>query len=171
MHDIGKIGIPDAILQKPAQLTPQEYEIMKRHTIIGAEMLSGSESSVLELGRQIALSHHERWDGSGYPWGHAGDDIPESGRIVAVVDVYDALTHDREYRAAMPESEAIEILEKGRGTHFDPFLLRLFLSLLPEMRRVGRDTPDDSSSAAELRKTWPSRAADMPSTFATRHAI
>ena len=152
MHDIGKIGIPDAILQKPGALTPEEFEVMKRHTIIGAEMLAGSESSVLELGRTIALSHHERWDGKGYPLGLAGDNIPESARIVGIVDVYDALTHDRVYRSALSEGKAIGIIENGLGTHFDPCLLRLFLSLLPEMRRIGRESPDDLSQAERLRE-------------------
>jgi putative two-component system response regulator len=143
MHDIGKIGIPDAVLQKPGKLTPDEYEAMKRHTIIGAGMLAGSESPVLQLARTIALSHHERWDGKGYPGGLAGEQIPECARIVAVADVYDALTHDRVYRSALSENEAIRILENGRGIHFDPHLLCLFLSLLPEMRRIAHEAPDD----------------------------
>jgi putative two-component system response regulator len=160
MHDIGKIGIPDAILQKPGALTPEEFEVMKRHTLIGAEMLAGSESPVLELGRTIALSHHERWDGKGYPLGLAASNIPESARIVAIVDVYDALTHDRVYRPALPEDKAVGVIENGLGTHFDPCLLRLFLSLLPEMRRIGRETPDDLSQAEKLREMSPRLALD-----------
>ena len=148
MHDIGKIGIPDAILQKAGALAPDEFEIMRRHTVIGAAMLAGSESPVLELGRTIALCHHERWDGTGYPAGLAGSNIPESARIVAIVDVYDALTHDRVYRPALAEHEAVAILENGQGTHFEPCLLRLFLSMLPEMRRIGQEIPDDRSQAA-----------------------
>ena len=161
MHDIGKIGIPDAVLQKPGKLTPEEYEVMKRHTTIGAEMLAGSDSPVLELGRTIALSHHERWDGRGYPAGLAGDSIPESARIVAIVDVYDALTHDRVYRPALPEEAAIKVLENGRGTHFDPFLLRLFLSLLPEMRRIAREAPDDLSQSDRQQEKLPRLAFDV----------
>lgn len=163
MHDIGKIGIPDAILQKPGALTPEEFEVMKRHTLIGAEMLAGSESPVLELGRTIALSHHERWNGKGYPLGLAVSSIPESARIVAIVDVYDALTHDRVYRPALPEDKAVGILENGLGTHFDPYLLRIFLSLLPEMRRIGQEIPDDLSQAEGLREMHPRLALDMRS--------
>ncbi|MBI1902648.1 MAG: response regulator [Planctomycetia bacterium] len=143
MHDIGKIGIPDAVLQKPGRLTAAEYEIMKRHTVIGAQMLAESDSPILKLASQIALCHHERWDGRGYPRGTAGDAIPEAARIVAVVDVYDALTHDRIYRPALPEGEALSIMESGGGAQFDPALLRLFLALLPEMRRIAEGTPDE----------------------------
>jgi putative two-component system response regulator len=169
MHDIGKIGIPDAILQKPGPLTPEEFEIMKHHTVIGAELLAGSKSPVLELGRTIALNHHERWDGGGYPNGLAAEDIPESSRIVAIVDVYDALTHDRVYRPAFPEHEAIEIMENGHGTHFDPGLLRLFLAVLPEMRRIGREMPDELSQAKGLREMlqWP--GCDVTGSMTTRN--
>jgi putative two-component system response regulator len=149
MHDVGKIGIPDAILRKPGKLTPQEYEIMKRHTTIGAEMLAGSTSPVLQLAHRIALSHHERWDGQGYPSGLAGDEISDCARIVALVDVYDALTHDRVYRKALPEAEVIAHIEDGAGKHFDPFLVRLFVSLVPEMRRIGLDTPDELRRASD----------------------
>ena len=157
MHDIGKIGIPDAILQKPGKLTPDEFEIMKQHTTIGAQMLAGSDSPVLELGRRIALSHHERWDGRGYPTGLPGEAIPQSARIVAIVDVYDALTHDRVYRPALPEDQALSIMEQDWGKHFDPVLLRVFFSLLPEMRRIARDTPDDLVSINPLREAALSR--------------
>jgi putative two-component system response regulator len=143
MHDVGKIGIPDAILQKPGKLTREEFEVMKTHTVIGAKMLAGSESSVLQMAQEIAFCHHERWDGGGYPRGLAESAIPETARIVALVDVYDALTHDRVYRAALPETEALAIMEEGRGSHFDPFLLGVFLSLLPEMRRIAEQTPDE----------------------------
>ncbi len=136
MHDVGKIGIPDAILHKQGRLDPDEIEIMKQHTTIGAEMLAGSKSQVLQLAHTIALSHHERWDGSGYPAGLAGTDIPLAARIVGIVDVYDAVTHDRVYRPAFSEAEALSIMLDGSGTHFDPDLLELFLSRLPEMRRI-----------------------------------
>lgn len=149
MHDIGKIGIPDSILQKAGPLTPAEFEVMKGHTVIGAQMLAGSDSAVLELGRIIALSHHERWDGAGYPNHLAGTAIPESARIVAIVDVYDALTHDRVYRKALPVSEALNVLEKGRGTHFDPELLELFFTLTSEMEQISRLTPDDATQLIE----------------------
>lgn len=145
MHDIGKIGIPDAILQKPGALTSEEFEVMKQHTVIGASMLAGSDFPVLDLARAIALAHHERWDGRGYPNGVAGDNISEAARIVAIVDFYDALTHDRVYRPALSEEAAIDLIEKGRATHFDPFLVGVFLSLLPEMRRIGLELSDDAS--------------------------
>jgi putative two-component system response regulator len=143
MHDLGKIGIPDAILQKPGKLTPDEFTVMKTHTVIGARMLEGSESAILQMAHEIAMAHHERWDGSGYPRGLAGLEIPESARILAIVDVYDALTHRRVYHEAVPEEEAIEIMEQGRGKHFDPFLFGVFLSLVPEIRRINRQNPDD----------------------------
>ncbi len=120
MHDVGKIGIPDAVLRKPDKLTPDEFEVMKTHTLIGADMLSGSNVPMLQMAREIALDHHERWDGRGYPHGLAGEDIPEGARIVAIVDVYDALTHDRVYRPAMPEEQALSILQEGSGDAVRP---------------------------------------------------
>ena len=144
MHDIGKIGIPDAILQKPGKLTPEEFAVMKTHTRIGADILSGSQSPMLQMARDIALNHHERWDGKGYPRGLAGKAIPESARIVAIVDVYDALTHDRVYRPAMPESEVLTIMQQGAGTQFDPLLMTFFFLHLSEIRRIAKEHPDDS---------------------------
>ncbi|AFM25791.1 HD domain-containing phosphohydrolase [Desulfomonile tiedjei] len=136
MHDVGKIGIPDRILQKPGQLTPEEFEIMKKHTEIGGCILDNSDIPVLRMAQEIALSHHEKWDGTGYPRGLAGEAIPQSGRIVAVVDVYDALIHKRVYKPALPEEEVLSILSDGRGKHFDPIILDHFMNLLPEMRRI-----------------------------------
>ena len=126
MHDVGKIGISDTILLKPGKLTESEWEIVKEHTNIGARMLSGATCDVLQAGATIALTHHEKWDGGGYPQGLAGEDIPLYGRIVAVADVFDALTHDRPYKKAFPKAEAIEMMVKERGTHFDPTILDLF---------------------------------------------
>jgi putative two-component system response regulator len=146
MHDLGKIGIPDAILQKPGKLTADEFETMKTHTTIGGEMLADSDSPMFQMAREIALCHHERWDGTGYPAGISGLGIPESARIVAIVDVYDALTHDRVYRPALPAEEAIEMIENGRNRHFDPFLVSVFLGVLPELRRISQDNPDAFSS-------------------------
>ncbi len=146
MHDIGKIGIPDAILRKPGSLTEAEFEVMKSHTTLGANMLAGSDWPVLKLGCQIALNHHERWDGLGYPAGRKETAIPECARIVAIVDVYDALTHNRVYRPALPEAEALVLMEQGRGTHFDPRLLYLFFQALPEIRGIAREYPDDADS-------------------------
>ncbi|MBW3597070.1 MAG: response regulator [Planctomycetes bacterium] len=143
MHDVGKIGIPDAVLCKPGKLTAQEYEVMKTHTDIGGRMLAGSHSPMLQMAERIARHHHERWDGKGYPAGLSGLDIPECARIVSIVDVYDAVSHDRVYRPAMPEPQVLQILEEGRGTHFDPDLLRLFFVALPEMRRIAQEYPDE----------------------------
>ncbi|MEI8373099.1 MAG: HD domain-containing phosphohydrolase [Planctomycetota bacterium] len=143
MHDLGKIGIPDAILQKPSKLTPEEFAVMKTHTVIGAQMLEGSESEILQMAHEIAMWHHERWDGTGYPQGLVGLATPESARILALVDVYDALTHHRVYHEALPEDQALEIMEQGCGRHFDPFLFSIFLSLLPEFRRIAQQNTDD----------------------------
>jgi cyclic di-GMP phosphodiesterase len=148
IHDVGKIGIPDAILRKPGRLTADEFEIMKRHTIIGAEMLADSESPTLQLARTIALCHHEKWNGRGYPAGLAGNQIPQAARIVGIVDVYDALTHARVYRESLSEAEALSVMIEKSGSHFDPDLLELFLSRLPEMRQISeqfRDDPDPAS--------------------------
>jgi putative two-component system response regulator len=120
LHDLGKIGIPDNILLKPGKLTPEEYDQMKKHSEIGASILSGSSSELLKLAEEIALTHHERWDGSGYPRGLKGTDIPLSGRIVAVVDVFDALTHARAYKPAWSVADAIDEIRNCSGTQFDP---------------------------------------------------
>jgi putative two-component system response regulator len=143
MHDVGKIGIPDAILRKPAKLTPAEYEVMKTHTLIGAEMLAGSEEPMLKMAREIALNHHERWDGQGYPHGLRGQAIPESARILAIVDMYDALMHDRVYRPAMSEDDVLAIMRQNAGTHFDPLLLTCFFTQLDEIRRITEEHPNE----------------------------
>ena len=145
MHDVGKIGIPDAILQKPGKLTCKEYEIMKMHTEIGAQMLSGSTSPMLQMAEEIARCHHERWDGTGYPSGMSGANIPESARIVTIVDVFDALTHDRVYRAAMDKPDALKIMRDGRGTHFEPSLFDLFMDILPGLDWIEEEHPDEFS--------------------------
>lgn len=142
MHDLGKIGIDDSILRKAGKLTPEEFEIMKQHTIIGAKILEGSEVQLLQLASEIALSHHEKWDGSGYPYGLKENDIPQSGRIVAIADVYDALVHERVYKPAFPEEKAIALMEQGSGKHFDPKALQVFFDLLPVMRRIRKDVRD-----------------------------
>jgi putative two-component system response regulator len=129
LHDIGKIGIPDAILLKPGKLTPPEFEIMKTHTTIGAKMLSGSQSQFLQRAEEIALFHHERWDGNGYSPGLHGDLIPLNGRIVAVADVFDALTHDRPYKQAWNLEDAIAEIRSQRGKQFDPEIVDAFLRL------------------------------------------
>ncbi len=136
MHDVGKIGIPDAILLKPGKLNASEMAIMKSHTEIGARMLAGSDISLLRMARDIALHHHEHWDGHGYPDGLQGEDIPESARITTVCDVYDALIQDRAYRKALPEHEALSIMREERGKLFDPRIFDKFLELLPTFRRI-----------------------------------
>jgi putative two-component system response regulator len=125
LHDVGKIGIPDAILRKPGPLTPDEWEIMKTHTTAGAKILAGGRSRIIRLAEEIALSHHERWDGSGYPEGRAGDAIPLAARVVALADVFDALTSDRVYRRAWEPSAVLAHIKDQAGIHFAPDLVEL----------------------------------------------
>lgn len=136
MHDIGKIGIPDRILLKNGKLDADEWQMMKTHTTIGAEILSGHNSELMRLAGEIALSHHEKWDGSGYPNGLAGDAIPESGRIVAVCDVFDALTTARPYKQAWSLDATMDYLYSQAGQHFDPRLVDLFAGLLPNILAI-----------------------------------
>lgn len=130
MHDIGKIGIPDQILLKPGKLDANEWITMKTHSVIGAEILKGSDSDFIQLGEQVALAHHEKWDGSGYPQGLAGADIPLSGRIVAIADTFDALTSKRPYKEPFTVEKSLSIIKDGRGAHFDPMWLMLSWQLL-----------------------------------------
>ncbi|CAN5571944.1 two-component system response regulator [soil metagenome] len=136
MHDIGKIGIPDAILQKPGKLTEAERDVMKEHPRIGAEIIGNHPSSLFRTARTIALTHHEKWDGSGYPNGLAGADIPHVGRIVALADVFDALTSVRPYKPAWPVEDALEFIRSESGTHFDPALVDLLTQCLPQMLEI-----------------------------------
>jgi putative two-component system response regulator len=136
MHDIGKIGIPDAILLKPGKLTPEEWKIMQTHTTIGGDILSGDTSDLLRMAREIALSHHEKWDGSGYPLGLAGEAIPLTGRIVALADVFDALTSQRPYKNAWSIEDTLQLIRSEAGGHFDPQLVVLFLELIPEVLAI-----------------------------------
>jgi putative two-component system response regulator len=136
MHDVGKIGIPDSILLKPGKLTAEEREVMSSHTLIGARLLAGSPSNLLQVGEVIALSHHEWWDGRGYPKGLRGEEIPLHGRICAIADVFDALTSNRPYRPALSNEQALELMREGRGTQFDPALFDLFLGHLEEILAV-----------------------------------
>jgi len=145
MHDVGKIGVPDAILLKPGQLTPDEWEIMKRHTVMGARILHGSPSDVLQAGEEIALSHHEKWDGSGYPNGLRGEAIPLGGRICAVADVFDALTNHRHYRDALPNQTAYDMIETQAGRHFDPEVVAAFLASKPEVERIQQECWDSTT--------------------------
>jgi putative two-component system response regulator len=133
MHDVGKVAIPDSILLKPGKLSPGEREVMRRHARIGHDILANSGSPLLDLAAEIALTHHERVDGKGYPARLHGEQIPLAGRIVAIADVFDALTSDRPYKARLPLERALEIMREGRGTHFDPVLLDCFIEHLDEV--------------------------------------
>lgn len=144
MHDIGKIGVPDAILQKPSTLTEDEWVTMKRHTSMGATILKGSTVPFIRMGARIAIGHHEKWDGSGYPKGVLGEAIPVEARITALVDVYDAASNRRHYKDPWPEDQVVELIRKGRATHFDPQLVDLFLANLNRFRTILQDHPDES---------------------------
>lgn len=138
MHDIGKIGVPDEILRKPGKLTSYEMDQMRKHPEIGSEILSGSDSELVRLGALIALTHHERWDGTGYPNSLVRDEIPVEGRIVAIADVFDALTSARPYKAAFGVDESFSIMCEEREKHFDPDLLDVFVSLADEVADLDR---------------------------------
>ena len=136
MHDVGKIAIPDDILHKPEPLTASERDIMQRHTEVGGDLLAGSRSPVVQLGEVIARTHHERWDGSGYPAGLAGEAIPLAGRICAICDVFDALVSARPYKTAWAVEDALDEIRALSGSHFDPRLVELFLGLVDTRPRV-----------------------------------
>jgi putative two-component system response regulator len=142
LHDVGKIAIPDNILLKPGRLSEREFDEMKQHASIGAELLSGSSSPVLETAREIAFTHHERWDGAGYPRGIAGEQIPIAGRIVAVADVFDALTHERPYKRASTAEQALETVLEGAGDVFDPQVVDAFAVLDHELLLAPIEHPD-----------------------------
>ncbi|WP_323814070.1 two-component system response regulator [Cellvibrio sp. NN19] len=143
MHDIGKIGIPDVILQKPGKLTPEEWEIMKTHTSVGAEIIGEDNSNLLKIARTIALCHHEKWDGSGYPNSLAGDAIPIEARIVAIADVFDALTSVRPYKKSWSIEEATAYIEQESGKHFDPELVNAFNAALPKILSIRANLLDE----------------------------
>ncbi len=142
LHDVGKLGTPDHVLLKPARLTPEEMEVMKQHTTIGWQILREHRSPVLQMGATIALTHHEKWDGSGYPRGLAGADIPLEGRIVAVADVLDALTSTRPYKSAWDLAEARSFIEKGSGRHFDPQCVGALSGHWDEIRSIREELRD-----------------------------
>jgi len=139
MHDVGKIGIPDSIITSPNKLTTDEFAIMKRHTIIGAEILANAKSKILVTAREIALSHHEKWNGCGYPFGLKEDKIPLSGRIVALADTFDVLTSKRSYKDPFPIERAADVINKERGIHFDPQLVDIFMKNLDELVKINAD--------------------------------
>jgi putative two-component system response regulator len=150
MHDIGKIGIPDRILLKPGKFEPDEWEVMKTHATIGAGILSGHHSELMEMARTIAISHHEKWDGSGYPNGLAGEAIPLAGRIVAVCDVFDALTSVRPYKHAWNVEESMTYITMHSGRHFDPALAQCFQEIMPEILAI-RERYAEPENVAQVR--------------------
>ena len=150
MHDIGKIGVSDAILQKPGRLTEEEFAKMKEHTVIGKQIMEETLSKIenhqyVEMARDVAWCHHEKWDGTGYPRGIAGTDIPLSARIMAVADVFDAVSQHRCYRTAMSLEQSFAIIEEGRGTQFDPQIVEVFLALRSEIEMIHKRMNEASS--------------------------
>jgi putative two-component system response regulator len=159
LHDIGKVGIPDHILLKPGKLTPEEFEIMKTHTTLGRDAIASAEAlidvpvSFLGIAREIAYSHQEKWDGTGYPLGLSGDDIPISGRLMAVADVYDALISRRVYKEPIPHDQSVEIMKNGAGTHFDPDMIDAFLSIAGQFHEIAlkyADTEEEVRRKARM---------------------
>jgi len=153
MHDIGKIGLPDYILQKPAKLNEDEIKKMREHPQIGVDILGGQTCLLLNMARSIAISHHEKWDGSGYPYGLKGEEIPLYGRIAAIADVFDALTTQRPYKEAWPVEEAIKFLKEESGKHFDPQLIELFLDSLPKILDIKKQYQEPHSSQISIEDT------------------
>jgi putative two-component system response regulator len=168
LHDIGKVGIPDRILLKPGRFTPEEFEIMKTHTTLGREAIEhaeralGTEVEFLKMAKEIALSHQEKWDGSGYPEGLAGDGIPVSARLMAVADVYDALISRRVYKDGMPHEKAVAIMVEGRGSHFDPDMIDAFLELESEFRTIAERYTDSDLDLAKKAEYLSTAVADAP---------
>lgn len=150
MHDIGKVGIADKILLKPGRLNPDEFEIMKQHAVYGYELLSGSSSKLLQAAAEIAKGHHEKFDGSGYPDGIKGEAIPIFSRIVAVADVFDALTSERPYKKAWEVEEAVDFLNNGAGSHFDPACVRAFLNAWDDVEQIRSKYQEDSIASLDL---------------------
>ncbi|PTQ74295.1 two-component system response regulator [Pseudomonas sp. GV071] len=167
LHDIGKIGIPDHILLKPGRFTEEEFEVMKTHTTLGRDAIQHAEDQLgisvdfLNLAKEIAYGHQEKWDGSGYPEGLAADDIPISARMMAVADVYDALISRRVYKPGMPHEQAVEIIRQGRGSHFDPDICDAFLSSTEQFRAIAERFSDSDLDMAKQRAAL-ERIAELP---------
>jgi putative two-component system response regulator len=156
MHDVGKIGIPDSILQKTTKLTEEEFVIMTSHTKIGAKILARSRSQILQVAQQIAISHHERWDGKGYPQGRRGNKIPLAGRIVGLADVFDALNSKRPYKDPYPFEVSLDIMRRERGKLFDPDILDVFMKNIDEVLKIREEiSPGDEVSLADF--SWSER--------------
>lgn len=171
LYDMGTIGIPDRILLKPGRLMPAEYEIMKTHTTLArdaveqAEKALGQRAELLKTVKELVFSHHEKWDGSGYPQGLSGDQIPLSARLVAVADVYDALVTDRVYKAGVPHDKAVSIIVEGRDGHFDPNLVDAFIAVKDEFQLIARrhaDTDLDMQRKIEYMANAIAEVAEMP---------
>ena len=155
LHDIGKVGIPDAILLKPGRLTPEEFEVMKRHPMLGKRAIAAAEkklggNSFLRFAREIAASHHEKWDGSGYPLGLKGSEIPLCGRLMAVADVYDALISRRVYKAPMTHSTAVALIQEGAARAFDPDVVAVFMDRQERFRQIALESADFEEERAAL---------------------
>lgn len=168
LHDIGKLGIPDAVLLKPGRLTEAEYATMKRHTEIGHEMLAGSSSPLLQMGALLALTHHERFDGSGYPYGLSGDTIPVEGRVAAVADVFDALTSRRVYREALTFEDAFEHIVRERGREFDPLVVDALVGSRAEIAEIHRTHQETLDGALWQRAQ---NVVPRPATTAFRRSV
>ena len=168
LHDIGKVGIPDRILLKPGRFTPEEFEIMKMHPALGADAIThaeatlGTEVEFLKMAKEIALSHQEKWDGSGYPQGLAGDDIPISARLMAVADVYDALISRRVYKDGMPHEKAVQIMVEGKSSHFDPDMIDAFVDIQEQFREIAGRFADSDSDMARKQRQLDQLAGDKP---------
>jgi len=158
MHDIGKIGIPDSILCKSGRLDVHEWEIMKTHIDIGMKLLEGDDSRLLQMAREIVISHHEKWDGSGYPNGLAGDEIPLAGRIVALADVFDALTSERPYKTSWSFEKAVSYIKNRSGQHFDPNLVDTFVKKLPDVMEICKRYADPGASYGRYKNDTLSQA-------------
>ncbi len=154
LHDIGKLGIPDGLLMKPGKLTDAEFSVMQRHTTVGAQILKQCTHPAFRLAEVIALNHHEKWDGTGYPKGLKGDEIPEVARIAALADVYDALTHVRSYKHAWTHAEAVVEIERTSGTHFEPRMVTAFVALVDHLRRAHGEAFDDYLSEGGKHSTF-----------------
>ena len=168
LHDIGKFGIPDRILLKPSSLSPEEFEIMKTHTTLGfeaieqAEKALGLQAPLLRTAKEIVLSHQEKWDGSGYPQGLKGDEVPMSARLMAVADVYDALISQRVYKAALPHDRAVQIVFQGRGTHFDPDMVDAFIGIQDEFEAIAQRFANSDSNLQKKMEYMANAIAEQP---------
>jgi putative two-component system response regulator len=171
LHDIGKVGIPDRILLKPSGLSREEFDIMKTHTTLGFEAIEQAEKTLgtqvpfLQMAKEIALSHQEKWDGSGYPQGLKGDAIPMSARLMAVADVYDALISQRVYKAALPHDRAVQIVFQGRGSHFDPDMVDAFIGIQDEFNDIAQRYKDSDANLQKKMEYMAYAIADEPSRF------